>query len=291
MRKTHAMRIACWQAACNSPDVGHLLKRLRAVARRAAEAGAELLVSPEMTVGGYPLRAATLAAAAGPVDGPHCAAVSAIAREFSIAIAHGWPEVDGSSVYNSARLVSADGTTLATYRKAHLFGEVDRSRFTPGGQSVVQARLGELTVGLLICYDVEFPEPVRAHGLAGTQLLVVPTALMRPWELVARVLVPARAFESQLYVAYTNWIGERHGVAFCGLTTVAAPNGCQVPLGEPAEGLLLAEVDPVVVAKARADTPYLQDRRPELYLPPTSAGTPTGPQGSGPQSSRVGGDT
>ncbi|MEY9969379.1 putative amidohydrolase [Streptacidiphilus sp. MAP12-16] len=259
------MRIACWQAACGSPDVTHLLGRLRAVARRAAEAGAELLVAPEMTVGGYPLRPGTLAQASGPVDGAHCMTVSQIARECGIAIVHGWPEDDGSSVYNAARVVSSEGVTLAAYRKAHLFGEVDSSRFRPGAQGVVQASVGGLTVGLLICYDVEFPEAVRAHAMAGTQLLVVPTALMQPWEFVARTLVPARAFESQLYVAYTNWIGEHQGLRFCGLTTVAAPDGTRLTLEEPAEGLLLAEIDPAVVAKARSATPYLHDRRPELY--------------------------
>lgn len=259
------MRIACWQAACGSPDARHLLERLRAVARRAAEAGAELLVAPEMTIGGYPLRAAAVAEASEPVDGPLCTEVSAVAREFGIAVAHGWPEDDGTALYNAARLVSAEGTTLAAYRKAHLFGEVDRSRFSPGDHGVVQARLGELTIGLLVCYDVEFPEPVRAHALAGTDLLVVPTALMRPWELVARTLVPARAFESQLYVAYTNWVGEQHDLDFCGLTTVAAPDGGRTVLEETVEGLLVAEVDPAVVARARAATPYLRDRRPHLY--------------------------
>jgi predicted amidohydrolase len=259
------MRIACWQAACDSPSVPRLLARLREAAGQAAEAGAQLLIAPEMTVGGYPLRAGGLAEAAEPLDGPHGAEVARIAGEFGMAVAYGWPEDDGSAVYNAVRLVSAEGDTLASYRKAHLFGEVDRSRFTPGDQGVVRVRLGDLTVGLLVCYDVEFPESVRAHALSGTQLLLVPTALMRPWDVVARTLVPARAFESQLYIAYTNWIGERGGLDFCGLTTVAAPDGTRLTLEEPVEGLLLADIDPAVVAKARADTPYLHDRRPELY--------------------------
>ncbi|WP_327065622.1 carbon-nitrogen hydrolase family protein [Kitasatospora sp. NBC_01250] len=259
------MRIACWQAACGSPDVPHLLERLRTAARQAAEAGAELLVAPEMTVGGYPLRPGMLAEAREPAGGRHGAAVAGIAREHRIALLYGWPESDGDAVYNASRLVSAEGVPLAGYRKAHLFGEVDRSRFVPGDNGVVQARLGELTVGLLICYDVEFPEAVRAHALAGTQLLLVPTALMNPWHVVARTLVPARAFESQLYIAYANWIGERGGLDFCGLSTVAAPDGTRLTREEPTEGLLLAEIDPAVVAKARRDTPYLHDRRPELY--------------------------
>ncbi|MFS8522565.1 MAG: nitrilase-related carbon-nitrogen hydrolase, partial [Micromonosporaceae bacterium] len=63
----------------------------------------------------------------------------------------------------------------------------------------LEAELDGLTVGLVVCYDVEFPENVRAHALAGTDLLVVPTALMHPYQFVAEALVPVRAFESQMY--------------------------------------------------------------------------------------------
>ncbi|WP_240351571.1 carbon-nitrogen hydrolase family protein [Streptomyces olivoreticuli] len=259
------MRIACQQAACGTTGLAHSLGRLRRAARHAAEAGAELLVTPEISIGGYPLLTANLAEASGPVDGPQCAEVSAIAREFSIALVHGWPETDGDRLHNSARLVSPQGDTLAVYRKAHLYGRGERAMFAPGGQGVVQASYKGLTLGLLICYDVEFPEAVRAHGVAGTDVLLVPTGLMRPWEFVARTLVPARAFESQLYIAYANWTGSHGGIGFCGHTTVAAPDGTASALTEEGEGLLIADVDPVVLRRARAATTYLRDRRPELY--------------------------
>ncbi|WP_203833406.1 carbon-nitrogen hydrolase family protein [Actinoplanes regularis] len=258
------MRIACWQAAC-MPGVDRFLERLGAVAARAAAGGAELLVTPEMSVGGYPLRRDVLAEVAGGAAG---AAVARIAREHGLAIVYGWPETASTGLHNSVRLIDRTGEALVSYRKAHLYRPAE-PQFVPGSDGVVQATLGELRVGLLICYDVEFPEMVRAHALAGTELLVVPTALMTPWEFVARVLVPARAFESQLYVAYTNWIGRNEGVRFCGLTTVAAPDTGLVRVEEPREELLFAEIDPKVIAAARAATTYLADRRPELYGPVT----------------------
>ncbi|MEU7909005.1 carbon-nitrogen hydrolase family protein [Actinoplanes sp. NPDC049118] len=262
------MRIACWQAACE-PGVPRMLDRLRQAAASAAAGGAELLITPEMSVGGYPLGRDSMAAAAGPADGTACRAVEGIARAADIAIVHGWPETAGAALHNSVRLVDRNGSGLAAYRKTHLYRPAE-PHFTPGGDGVVQARLGALKVGLLICYDVEFPEAVRAHALAGTDLLVVPTALMTPWEFVARTLVPARAFESQLYVAYTNWIGVNEGIRFCGLTTVAAPDGGLTTVDEPGERLLFADVDPAVIAAARATTTYLPDRRPELYGPVTA---------------------
>jgi len=261
------MRIACWQAVCE-PGGGRYFERLDAVAARAAAAGAELLVTPEMSMGGYPLRAGVLAEVAGPVDGTTGRAVERIARDHGLAVVYGWPETTAAGLYNAVRLVDRTGAGLARYRKTHLYRPAE-PQFTPGSAGLVQARLGELTIGLLICYDVEFPEMVRAHAVAGTQLLIVPTALMVPWELVARILVPARAFESQLYVAYTNWIGVHEGLRFCGLSTVAAPDGGVVRAERPGEELLIAEIDPKVIAAARATTTYLADRRPELYGPVT----------------------
>ncbi|RKT54462.1 carbon-nitrogen hydrolase family protein [Saccharothrix australiensis] len=254
------MRIACWQARSPGADApGSMTERIAAAAARARDAGAALLVTPEMSVTGYPVGRQVERGARAARE------VADIARDTGVAVVHGWPEDTGTGVRNAASLVSATGETLATYRKAHLFGELDRSVFTPGDEPVVQADVAGVTVGLLVCYDVEFPETVRAHALAGTQLLVVPTALMRPWTIVAETLVPARAFESQLFIAYTNWVGERLGVRYCGLTRVVDPHGAITTAGGDAEELLVVDVDPAAIAAARAETPYLADRRPELY--------------------------
>ncbi|GAA4601327.1 putative amidohydrolase [Actinoplanes octamycinicus] len=258
-------RIACWQAACRPGGVPDFLRRLESAADRAAAGGARLLVTPEMSLAGYPLHAAGLAEAAEPVDGRWHEAVRSIARRTGVAIVYGWPERDAETVYNSVRLVSAQSREEVVYRKTHLFGEIDRAWFTAGDVPVVQAAVDGLRIGLLVCYDVEFPELVRAHALAGTQLLVVPTALMEPWQIVARTLVPARAFESQLYIAYTNWIGDRQALRFCGLSTIAAPDGRTIVAEPGVETLLTGEIYPEIIAAARRETTYLSDLRPGLY--------------------------
>ncbi|WP_439382619.1 carbon-nitrogen hydrolase family protein [Amycolatopsis lexingtonensis] len=229
-----------------------------------AGADADLVVTAEMGTTGYHIgaRAHELAE---PADGPTARRLSALARETGVAIAYGYPESDGAHVYNSVQLVDATGRRLANYRKTHLFGDLDKAWFTPGGEAVVQAELGGLRIGLLICYDVEFPELVRAHALAGTELLVVPTALMTPYELVADTLVPARAYESQLFVAYANRCDTERELTYCGRSCVAAPTGKVLARAGSGPELVLADVTREALAASRLENTHLADRRPELY--------------------------
>jgi len=256
------MRIACWQTVAGGEPPR---TRLRAAARNAAEAGARLLITPEISLTGYHLGPRRLRELAEPDDGPMCDEAAAIAAETGVAIVFGWPEAVGGDVYNSTRLVDGTGKALATYRKTHLFGDIDRAIFQPGGVGVVQAELDGFTVGMLICYDVEFPESVRAHALAGTQLLVVPTALMKPWDIVARTLVHSRALESQLYIAYVNWAGAERELEYCGLTRVVGPSGHALHEDVHGEQLVVADLDATRITKAKQVNDYLADRRPELF--------------------------
>jgi predicted amidohydrolase len=260
------MRTALLQSSGRPGEVDANIAVLDAAAARAAAAGAELITAPEMFLTGYAVGDA-LPRLAEPADGPSAEALAAVAVRHGIAIAYGYPERDGEVIYNSAQLIAADGTRAANYRKTHLYGDFERGLFTPGEKPVVQARLGSLTVGLLICYDVEFPENTRAHALAGTDLLLVPTALMHPYRFVADSLVPVRAFENQMYVAYVNRTGREGEFEFVGLSALAGPDGVVTARAGRAEELLLADVDPALPAASREINPYLRDRRPALYGP------------------------
>ncbi|AXG82170.1 carbon-nitrogen hydrolase family protein [Streptomyces paludis] len=258
------MKIACWQAASpvsdDNPDT--MLARLSDHARRAGEQGAELLVTPELFATGYPLSGRQ--EDIGGIGRSFGGRVEEIAARTGVAIVYGWPETSGDALHNSADLVTPTGGTRATYRKTHLYGQ-ERAGFTPGEIPVVQTEVGGITVGLAICYDVEFPEVVRRHALAGTELLAVPTALLRPWTFVAETLVPARAFESQLFIAYANWAGVHRGLRYAGLSRVADPYGRVRTAGPDDEELLVTEIRLDTLTRARATTRYLHDRRPELY--------------------------
>jgi 5-aminopentanamidase len=270
------LRVACLQGPATdhphgSPDVAAdrvaNLAALEVAAGSAANRGAGLLVTSEMYLTGYNIGAAAVRRQAEAVDGPSAAAIAVTARVNDVAILYGYPERDGDEVFNSVQLIGRDGSRLANYRKTHLFGDVDRDAFTAGDELVVQAEVGDITAGLLICYDVEFPEAVRAHALAGTELLLVPTALMRPFEYVAWDIVPTRAIESQLFIAYVNRIGREREFEYCGETRVVAPDGRELAAAAEDEGLYLADVDLADLALSRTTNTYLTDRRPELYAP------------------------
>ncbi|MDX3189918.1 carbon-nitrogen hydrolase family protein [Streptomyces sp. MN03-5084-2B] len=228
------------------------------------EVDADLVVTAEMITTGYHIGARTHELAE-PADGPTAARMSAWARQTGTALAYGYPEADGEHVYNSVQLVDATGQRLANYRKTHLFGDLDKAWFTPGDEPVVQADLGGLRIGLLICYDVEFPELVRAHALAGTELLVVPTALMSPYEIVAETLLPARAYESQLFVAYANRCDTEQELTYCGRSCVVAPTGEVLARAGAGPEVIAADVTRDTLAASRLENTHLADRRPDLY--------------------------
>ncbi|KOX05064.1 carbon-nitrogen hydrolase [Streptomyces sp. NRRL B-1140] len=258
------MRTALLQSSGRPGSTVENLKVLDEAAGRAAAAGAGLLVTSELFLTGYAI-GDDIGRLAEPADGDCADTVAEIATSHGLAIAYGYPERDGEAVFNSVQLISADGSRLANHRKTHLFGCFERDHFTPGDLPVAQAELDGLRVGLLICYDVEFPENVRAHALAGTDLLVVPTAQMHPFQFVAESMIPVRAFENQMYVAYVNRVGREGEFEFVGLSTLAGPDGVARTRAGLGEELVLADVDPAFLAASRENNPYLRDRRPGLY--------------------------
>ncbi|MFG2891463.1 carbon-nitrogen hydrolase family protein [Streptomyces sp. NPDC048248] len=267
-----SLRTALLQSSGRPGDVAYNLRVLRDAAREAAAAGAGLLACPELFLTGYAIGDG-IHRLAEPADGPGARAVGEIAVEHGIAVLYGYPERavpdEGAPVHNSAQLIGPDGARLANYRKTHLFGCFEREWFTPGEQPVVQAELDGVRVGVMICYDVEFPENVRAHALAGTDLLLVPTAQMHPFQFVAESVIPVRAFESQMYVAYVNRVGAEGEFEFVGLSCLAGPDGIVRTRAGRTEQLVHADVDAAFLKESRENNPYLHDRRPELYGPLT----------------------
>lgn len=247
-----------------SGDVAANLARIEAAAATAAGSGADILVTAEMATTGYNIGPLVTARAEVP-DGPIATAIAECCRRLGIAIVFGYPEREGDEVFNAVQAIGPAGDVLAHYRKTHLFGELDRGLFAAGQRLVAQFPYGDLTCGLAICYDIEFPELARAHAAAGTDVLLVPTGLMAPFDVVARTLVPARAYESQMYVAYVNRCDREGELTFSGLSCVVGPDGADLVRGGAEESLLIADIDAATLAVSRALNTHLADRRLDLY--------------------------
>lgn len=246
-----------------------MLARLRHAAGQAASEGAQLLVLPELFLTGYNIGGDALRAQAETVDGPAAAQAAAIARESGLALLYGYPErgADGR-LYNSALLLGPAGDTRANYRKTHLFGDMERDVFSAGQEPFVLAEVAGLRIGLLICYDVEFPELVRGLAVRGAGLVAVPTALMRPYHFVPRMMLPVRAFENQVFLIYANRCGEESGMAYVGESCIVAPDGSVLARAGADETLLTATLDDAAMADSRAANTYLRDRQARHYGEP-----------------------
>jgi predicted amidohydrolase len=259
------VRIACFQGPERPDTPEGNVDLLARVAQTARAGGAELLIAPELFLTGYAIGKQAVARLAEAMDGPSIAKAARIARDNAITLVLGFPERDGDDVYNTAIVIGADGSVLASYRKTHLFGDVDRQQFSDGGVEPGIFRIGDLWVGLLICYDVEFPENVRAHALRGADLVIVPTALMQPFDVVARIIVAARAYENQIFLAYVDRCGSEGPFDYCGLSCVVGPDGSDLARAGRGEELIFADLDRRALEQSRQLNTHLNDRRPELY--------------------------
>jgi predicted amidohydrolase len=257
--------LALMQANARVLDVEANCDAVDAAAKAAAAEGAAVLVTPELFPVGYaPLR---VRAELDPAGLPAIRqALSGIARRHGLAIVYSLPSVAaGGGWHISSTLVDATGAELLNYDKVHLFGDDERAAFTPAEAGPAVVDFNGFRTSMVICYDVEFPETVRAAALGGAELLLVPTALAHGFESVPQVLLRARALESQLSIAYANHSGTEDGCQFLGGSVIAGPDGSLLAAAGTGPGLVYAEVAADAAGKARDAVPYLDERRPELY--------------------------
>jgi len=118
---------------------------------------------------------------------------------------------------------------------------------------------------LAICYNVEFPKLVRAYALAGAEVVLVPTANIEPYTGIAVRVVPARAEENEIYVAYANRVGSEGNFEYCGLSCVVGPDGLDHARAAVEEEIIYASLPKEHLTNIRKSLSRLNDRSPELY--------------------------
>jgi predicted amidohydrolase len=244
-----------WKA--NHAGAARLLKR-------AAEDGASLALLPEMFATGFSLDGAKIAQ---PLGGPSEQWLRGMARGLGLHLIAGLAETcDASGApsklpCNNALWVTPEGE-VSRYTKLHPFSFAGEDEHFAAGGGVVTWTIEGVRVTPLVCYDLRFPEPFRLAA-DGTDLFAVvanwPERRRAHWQL----LLKARAVENLCYVAGVNRVGEDdNGNRHMGDSSVTSPWGETLVSAAETETLLIADVDPAVVAGARAKFPVLKDRRP-----------------------------
>ena len=258
MAEARGFRLALAQTPGELDGVGARLDWLRQTLADVAETGADLLLLPELFACGYNIGEA-LAVRAEPLDGPLARTMSGLAQRSGVAIHYGWVEGAGSHLYNAAQCALPDGSMQGHHRKLAVPPGEERRFFSPGAGCRLFTFKG-VRIATLICYDAEFLETVRHVAAKGAQLVLVPTALGAAWAWVAQRMIPTRAYENDVFLAYANHAGVENGLRYVGQSVIAAPDGVELARAGERPEVLYATLDMARVAAAQARLPYLQDR-------------------------------
>ena len=247
-------------------EVGdNLIRMADFVEKICLEQQVDLIVFPELITTGYEcgVRFTDLAEK---ISGHTANLVAQRAAEFSTYIAYGMAlkEQVESIIYNAAILVGPDGELVGDYRKVHPRGE-ERLAFRPGFRfPVLETNFG--MVGLMLGWDMAFPEVARSLALDGAEILCLCASWERPHTEEWNAFVLARAFENSVFVAAANRVGEEPSYTFFGQSMIVGPRGeIYSSISEENEGYALARVDLDEVRHLREEYQLFQLRQPTTY--------------------------
>jgi len=262
-------KVALAQISCKREDKAENMKKMTEMVQKAKKQAAELIIFPELSLTGYVVRDQVYELAET-IPGPSTKTIEDLARRSKTHIVFGMPELSEkaqATIYNAAVLVGPEGL-VGKYRKMHLpthsvFEE--KRYFRPGYQTAVfDTELGK--IGLIICYDIFFPEVSRLTRLKGAQLIVCISASPSVRRAFFETLTAARAIENAAYLAYVNLVGIEDGLQFWGGSRLIGPQGkVLVQAKYDEEDLVSCEVDYADIRPVETFVPTLRDLRPELF--------------------------
>ena len=241
------------------PRLRHTEANVETVRRVVAEhPEAGLVVFPELFLSGYTVTGVDELAILP--SGPELKTLADIARENSTALIVGAAERVNDGVANSAFCVDERGNITAAYRKVQVYGGDEGDAFLVGDELLLVELCG-VKVGLMICFDMEFPEVARALAWAGAELLVTISANMEPFGNDHAVFASARALENGLPHAYVNQVGPGDkGLIFTGGSSIISPDGeLLAQAGSLEEIVVNAELSLPMKSNIRED--YLNQER------------------------------
>ncbi|MGA2308372.1 MAG: carbon-nitrogen hydrolase family protein [Candidatus Bathyarchaeia archaeon] len=262
-------KIALAQISCQQADKAENLTKIRKTVARAKKQGAELVIFPELSLTGYVVRD-EIYELAERIPGPSTKIMEDVAKKNQIHLVFGMPEISDkteATLHNSAVLIGPEGF-IGKYHKMYLpthsiFEE--KRYFRPGYQTAVfDTELGKL--GLIICYDIYFPEVTRLTRLKGAELIVCISASPGVRRSFFEVLTVARAIENTAFLAFVNLAGIQDGLQFWGGSRLVGPSGrILVQAKYDEDDFVMGEVNYPDIRAIEAFVPTLRDLRPELF--------------------------
>ncbi len=260
------MKVALVQFA---PEFGMVEENLEILEQLCADLRCDLLVLPELCTTGYQFRDRQEASAfAEDKDGPSIKRLAGIAERCGGALVAGIAEASGDQIFNSAALINSDGV-LGWYRKVHLFG-TEKDCFDPGDLGFPVFDLGEVKLGMMICFDWLFPESARSLALAGAHIIAHPANLVLPYCQNAMI---TRALENRVFTITCNRIGQEERLpdqrlSFTGRSRMVGPDGTVLTEGPPDKAALITwfiNTDRAGDKQITASNNIFADRRPDQY--------------------------
>jgi predicted amidohydrolase len=233
-------------------------ERVRVLAGKARDRGADLLVLPEMFATGFSLDTKITAE---PPTGETPRFMSELARELEIGVVGGYVQRrrQGRGA-NMSLAVDRRGRVVAEYVKTHLFSFMDEDRAHEAGAGPRQFAFEGVPIASFICYDLRFPELFRLVADSAAAVIVIaswPSARQAHWDALLR----ARAIENQLYVVGVNRAGQGGGLEYTGGSAIVDPMGQVLAHAGDSENTIVAEIDTDEVERTRTEMPFLEDRR------------------------------
>jgi predicted amidohydrolase len=247
--------------------------RILSLIDEVAGQGAQLVVFPECALSGYvfdDLDEARMASER--VPGPSIDAIARVCKKLGVYAVVGMLEDADEAIYNSAVLCGPEGL-VGVYRKTHLpFLGVDKlTALGPDPYRVYDTRIGR--VGMLICYDLRFPEAARCLALEGADIIALPTNWPQGADFSPDYMIPTRAMENRVFLVAVNRAGTECGTTFIGKSQIVDPGGRRLALADTTgETTITAQFDPALARQKRLvinpgvfEIDTVGDRRPELY--------------------------
>jgi len=261
-----AFQAAAVQMASAAGDIEENLTVMRQWVQRLCNEHADLklIVFPEFVTTGFVLGKQAKALAES-MDGKQFQSLAVLAAEFGVHIIYGYAERDSDGhIYDSLTLISDQGQRLANYRKIHMT-EFEKETFTAGKEVLtVDTALGR--IGLLICWDLAFPELVRMQALQGCDLIVASSAWENPYGEDMHKFSQAKAIDNVIHVVVSNSIGTCSGFEFAGKSAIYDPTGNVKSQLNSEAGYALALIDPELQKQHREGFyKMLSERRVDIY--------------------------